>query len=182
MLTFGLFIILVIGFLIGLRRGLILQALHLTGYIISFIIASVYYKKLAEKLSLFIPYAKLPEDGLWAAFAKGMALEAAFYNGIAFVIIFILAKVVLQIIATMLDFVARLPLLKWVNSLFGAILGFAEVYLIVFVLLYVIALVPLMKIQDIIHNSSLALFMIEKTPFLSNKVESLLFLDILSKL
>src|SRR5699024_7472588 len=112
---------------------------------------------------LFIPYAKLPEDGLWAAFAKGMALEAAFYNGIAFVIIFILAKVVLQIIATMLDFVARLPLLKWVNSLFGAILGFAEVYLIVFVLLYVIALVPLMKIQDIIHNSSLALFMIEKT-------------------
>src|SRR5699024_6687001 len=119
--------------------GLILQVLHLTGYIISFIIAVMYYEKLADKISLFIPYANLPADGAWAVFMANMPVEEAFYNAVSFLIIFIIAKIALQILATMLDFVARLPLLKWVNSLFGAILGFVEVYLIVFILLYVIA-------------------------------------------
>lgn len=182
MLTFGLFCILIFGFLMGLRRGLILQVLHLTGYIISFIIAAIYYDDLAEKISLFIPYADLSADGAWAVFMANMPLEDAFYNAVSFLIIFIIAKVVLQIIATMLDFVARLPMLKWVNSLFGAILGFIEVYLIAFILLYVIALVPLTRIQTIIDGSSLAKWMIEKTPFLSQKIESLWFVELLSQL
>lgn len=182
MLTFGLICILIFGFLMGLRRGLILQVLHLTGYIISFIIAVMYYEKLADKISLFIPYANLPADGAWAVFMANMPVEEAFYNAVSFLIIFIIAKIVLQILATMLDFVARLPLLKWVNSLFGAILGFVEVYLIAFILLYVIALVPLIKIQKIIDSSSLAKFMIERTPYLSQKIETLWFIELLSQL
>lgn len=182
MLTFGLFCILIFGFLMGLRRGLILQALHLTGYIISFIIATIYYQKLAEKISLYIPYADLPADGAWAVFLANMPLEEAFYNGISFVIIFIGAKIVLQIIATMLDFVARLPILKWINSLFGAILGFVEIYLIAFILLYVAALVPITKVQTIIEGSGLATFIIEKTPYLSNKMETLWFIELLTQM
>ncbi|HLR65059.1 MAG TPA: CvpA family protein [Pseudogracilibacillus sp.] len=177
MISLLLFLILMFGFLMGLRRGLILQAIHLTSYIISFIVASIYYKKAAEKLSLFIPYASLGEESKWAIFLESMPLENAFYNGIAFVTIFILTKIVLHIIATMLDFVARVPVIKQLNSIGGAILGFFEVYLITFILLFIVALIPIEKVQTIIGNSKLAVFIIEKTPFLTSKIESLWFIE-----
>src|SRR5690625_1143091 len=136
MLTLFILIVLGFGFLMGLRRGLILQVFHLTGFLISFIIATIYFRKLADKLSFYLPYLDLGNDDAWAVFLSSMPLEGAFYNAIAFAIIFFISKIVLQIIATMFDFVARLPILKWINSVFGAFLGFIEVYLITFVLLF----------------------------------------------
>lgn len=181
MLTLFILIVLGFGFLMGLRRGLILQIFHLTGFIISFIIATIFFRDLAEKLSFYIPYLNLGDDEAWAVFLANMPLEEAFYNAVSFALIFFVSKIILQIIATMFDFVARLPLLKWINALFGAILGFLEVYLITFVLLFIAALIPLEKIQTILKGSSLATWIITKTPILSNQLESLWFTEWLTK-
>lgn len=178
MLNFILLIILAFGFLMGLKRGFILQLLHLLGFIIAFIVAVVYYKPLAEKVSLFIPYPDLKGDSSWISFLDALPLEQGFYNAIAFAIIFFGVKIILQIIATMLDFVAALPILSTINRLLGAILGFVEVYLIVFILLFIIALTPLDFAQDWMNDSSIAQFMIEKTPILSKKIVDLWFLTI----
>lgn len=166
----------------GLRRGFILQAIHLLGYIISFIVATVYYKQLAEKLSLFIPYGGLDSESMWAVFIDTMPLEHAFYNGVAFVMIFVITKIVLHIIGAMLDFVARIPIIKQLNTIGGAILGFIEVYLITFIILFIIALIPIEQVQTIIAKSNLALFIIEKTPFLTNRLEALWFIENISQL
>src|SRR5690625_1843058 len=182
MITLILILVLLFGFLMGLKRGFILQMLHLIGFIVSFIVASMYFRKLAETLSLWIPYPELGDDKVWAVFLNSMPLENAFYNAIAFAIIFFGTKVVLQIIATMLDFVARLPVLRTVNKWLGAILGFLEVYLITFILLYIIALLPVETVQLKLQSSRLATFIIEHTPFLSSAMESLWFTEILSKL
>ncbi|MUV39377.1 putative transmembrane protein YshB [Lentibacillus sp. JNUCC-1] len=168
-----LFILLVFGFLMGLKRGLILQALHLTGFIIAFAVAVIYYDDLAEKLIVFIPYPDLPEDATWAVFLQTLPLESAFYNAIAFAIIFFAVKILIQIIASMLDFVASLPILNSVNSLLGALLGFMEVYLILFVVLYILALVPMGNVQAWISDSSIAMFIIEHTPILSEKIRTM---------
>lgn len=182
MITFLLLLVLLFGFLMGLKRGFILQLLHLVGFIVSFIVASMYFRKLAEHLSLWIPYPELSDDKVWAVFLNSMPLENAFYNAVAFAIIFFVTKIVLQIIATMLDFVARLPVIRSINKGLGAILGFLEVYLITFILLFIAALLPVETVQLKIKSSSLATFMIEHTPFLSSAVESLWFTEILSKL
>lgn len=159
----------------GLKRGFILQLLHLIGFIVAFIVAVVYYRPLAEKVSLFIPYPELKGDSGWISFLDALPLEQGFYNAIAFAIIFFGVKIILQIIATMLDFVAALPILSMINRLLGAILGFVEVYLIVFVLLFITALTPLDFVQDWINHSSIAQFMIEHTPILSKKIVDLWF-------
>ena len=182
MITLLLILVLLFGFLMGLKRGFILQVLHLIGFIVSFIVASLYFRKLAEQLSLWIPYPELGDDKVWAVFLNSMPLENAFYNAIAFAIIFFVTKMVLQIIATMLDFVARLPVIRSVNKGLGAVLGFLEVYLITFIILYIVALLPVEKVQLKLQSSRLATFMIEHTPFLSNAVESLWFTELLSKL
>ncbi|UJL45009.1 CvpA family protein [Virgibacillus sp. NKC19-16] len=169
-----LIIFLIFGFLIGLKRGFILQLFHLVGFIAAFIAAILYYDDLGARLSLWIPYPEL-SDGAWADFLESLPLENAFYNAIAFAIIFFAVKIILQIIASMLDFVAYLPILKSVNKILGAVLGFIEIYLILFIVLYILALTPIDTIQSWITNSSIAMFIIENTPYFSGKITELWF-------
>lgn len=182
MISILLLLILVFGFFMGMKRGFILQLMHLLGFIIAYIVAVVYYKTLAPHLVSWIPYPEASSDQSWAVFLNSMPLENAFYNAIAFALIFFGVKIILQIIASMLDFVARLPVLKQLNKLLGAVLGFVEVYLIIFVLLYIIALVPIGKIQGYIADSFVATQIVEHTPFLSSAMESLWFTEFLGKL
>ncbi|MBM7571976.1 CvpA family protein [Aquibacillus albus] len=167
--------ILLLGFLIGLKRGFILQLLHLLGFIVAFIVAVIYYDDLAEKLDLWIPYPDLPEDATWAIFLETLPLESAFYNGVSFALLFFITKIVLQIIASMLDFVADLPILNVLNGWLGAILGFIETYCILFIFLYIIALAPIGFIQEMVEGSSVAAFIVERTPFISKQINSLWF-------
>ncbi|WP_182200381.1 CvpA family protein [Paraliobacillus salinarum] len=167
--------LLVLGLLRGLKRGFILQAFHLVSFIISFIVAAIYYDKLADKLIMWIPYPNLPEGETWAVFLDSLPLEAAFYNAIAFAIIFFSVKIILSIISSMLDFVAELPVLHSINRLLGAILGFIESYVVLFVLLYIAALAPVGIVQQAIEGSSVAQFIIEHTPILSAELKSLWF-------
>ncbi|WP_249870928.1 CvpA family protein [Oceanobacillus saliphilus] len=175
MLDLILIVILIFGILMGLKRGFILQLLHLTGFIIAFIVAVMYYDELGTRLALWIPYPELSNESAWAGFLQSLPLETAFYNAIAFALIFFAVKIILQIIASMLDFVASIPIISSVNKLLGAVLGFLEVYLISFILLYILALTPIEGIQNAINNSAIALFVIEQTPYLSEKVLDLWF-------
>lgn len=180
MITLLLLFFLLFGFFMGLRRGFVMQAVHLLGFIISFIIASIYFRKLADHLSLWIPYPDLTDGANWAIFLSSDPLENAFYNAVSFAIIFFTVKVILQIIASMLHFIAQLPVLRFFNKWVGGILGFIEVYFIAFILLYILALTPMASIQAQIEKSTLATLMIEYTPFLSNLVKSLWFTELLS--
>ncbi|WP_091774475.1 CvpA family protein [Piscibacillus halophilus] len=171
MVSLIIFILLIIGFLIGLKRGFILQILHLTGFVVAFIIAILYFRELAAKLELWIPYPVLSEDSFWGELFNSVDLEQAFYNGIAFFVIFLIVKIIMQIIANLLDFVAHLPVLNSVNNLLGAILGFLEMYVILFVVLFFASLVPVETVQNLINDSALATFIIEKTPVFSEQLK-----------
>lgn len=173
MLSLIILALLFLGFLIGLKRGFVMQVFHLINYIISFIIAVIYYDKLSEKLALWIPYPELSSDTSWALFLQTLPLENAFYNAVSFAIIFFTVKIILHIIASMLDFIAEMPILRSVNKLFGAGLGFLEMYLILFILLFILALTPLSSIQDWIEHSFVAKLMIEYTPIFSKLIKSL---------
>ncbi len=180
MISIFILFILVFGFFMGLKRGFILQLMHLVGFIISFIVASLYFRKLAGHLALWIPYPELGSDKVWAVFLNSMPLENAFYNAIAFAIIFFITKILLQIIASMLDFVANLPVLRSFNKILGAVLGFLEVYFVTFIILYIAALLPLEAIQVKLKSSFLATLIIEHTPILSSAIENLWFTEVLS--
>ncbi|ENH97037.1 hypothetical protein J416_07572 [Gracilibacillus halophilus YIM-C55.5] len=175
MVSIILLALLIMGFFVGLKRGFILQLLHLTSFVIAFLVAAVYFDDLASKLELWVPYPEFPEGESWAIFLDTLPLEAAFYNAIAFAVLFFVTKIVLQILATMLDFVADLPILNFINSWLGAILGFVEFYFILFVILYLLALAPLPEIQALIEGSGVANFMLEHTPILSERLQDMLF-------
>lgn len=173
MLDLILVVLLIMGFLIGLKRGFILQLIHFSGFIIAYIAAKIYYDDLAPKLTLWIPYPNFGNSSALKLFADSPHMEEAFYRAIAFVIIFFAAKVVLQIIGTMLDFIAHLPILRFLNVWAGGILGFSEVYLLVFILLFIAALVPMALIQQPLDHSILANLIVNHTPILSEQIKQL---------
>lgn len=170
-----LLLMLIFGFFVGMKRGFILQLFHLTGFIAAFIIAALYYDDLSPRLPLWIPYPEFPEDATWAVFLSSLPLESAFYNAIAFAIIFFAVRIILQIIASMLDFIAYLPILSSINGLLGAVLGFVEIYFVLFLLLYLGALAPVPFVQSMIDQSIIAGLIIEHTPFISEQIKTLWF-------
>ncbi|PKR79235.1 hypothetical protein CEY16_05715 [Halalkalibacillus sediminis] len=178
MLNIILLILLILGFLIGLKRGFILQVFHLAGFIVAFLVALLYYRDLGDQLELWIPFPA-PSDGhFWSSFFQSDVIEGAFYYGISFFAIFFTVKILMQIIANLLDFVAHFPVLHSVNNLLGAIVGFIEMYLIIFVVLFVLSLVPSGFVQDFVSQSSLATFIIEQTPVFSEQLKEKWFTEI----
>lgn len=173
MLDLVLIIILLFGILVGLKRGFILQFVHLTGFIISYIVAYQYFDDLAPKLKLWVPYPITSESPELLALLNGEDLEGAYYRAIAFVLLFIGTKIVMQIIGSMLDFVALLPILKQLNKWAGSILGFLESYLVLFIFLFIGALIPIVPLQQALDQSILADLIVNHTPYFSNKVNEL---------
>ncbi len=172
MLDIIILILLIAGFITGARRGLIVQLIHMTGFIIALIVAYLYYKPLSEKFVLWIPFPAITSDSKLTIAVENLDLDQTFYRIIAFVLIFMVVKFGLQLFASMFDFLKYLPILGFVSNIAGAILGLIEFYFILFVLLYVLALLPLDMIQGFMENSILTNWMLEHTPILSEMVKN----------
>lgn len=175
MLTLIIAIILIIGFFVGLRRGLIFEVVHLTGFVVAFAVAYMYFDNLAPQLRLWIPYPASHSDNNLTFLTNALSLQDAYYRAIAFAILFFGTKILLHIIGSMLDFLADLPLLRTVNRWLGGAFGFIEVYLVLFLFLYFAALVPLHFVQQSVAHSFLAQAIVHDTPVFSHQIKHLWF-------
>ncbi|RSL32994.1 CvpA family protein [Salibacterium salarium] len=175
MLSLLLLLILLVSFFVGLRRGFILQLIHLVSFFIALFIAFYFYQDLAEYLRLWLPYPEISSngDGVMNMVVSSFDLESVYYAGISFFLLFFIAKILLQIVGSMLDFVSRLPVLRTLNRWLGGVLGLIETYLILFILLITAALMPIEMLQNAINDSWVANVMINHTPILSDWLKDL---------
>ncbi|MCT6924533.1 MULTISPECIES: CvpA family protein [Bacillales] len=167
MLDIILLVVLFISCIIGAKRGFIVQLIHLGSFLIALIVAYIYYKPLAQKFVLWIPYPGFTENATMTLVLDSLDVDRTFYRVIAFALIFFVTKLVLQIIGSMFDFLTYLPVLGSINRLLGAVLGFIEFYFIIFIALYVLALLPLEVIQTVLNKSILTSLMLEHTPVIT---------------
>lgn len=93
MVNMAIIILLVLGFLNGKRKGFILQAVHITGFVIASAVAYILYDDLAEKLKLMIPYPSFNRDSSFALLMHEGNMETAFYRIIAFAILFFAVRI-----------------------------------------------------------------------------------------
>ncbi|MCT8137438.1 CvpA family protein [Anaerobacillus sp. CMMVII] len=173
MLSLLLLILLITGFLVGFRRGFILQLIHLTGFIVAFFVAYKYSGDLAKHIRLWIPYPQFPPDSTAFMVIEAFNFEHVYYSGIAFAILFFATKIAMQIIGSMFDFLAHLPILNIINGWLGGVLCFLETLLILVVILHIAALLPIELVQDLLKDSSLAKLILDYTPILSNQIKDL---------
>lgn len=171
-----LLIIFAASLLIGMKRGFVLQAINLVGFFIALLVAYIYYKPLAEKFVLWIPYPGLQPDSSLTLVLDALDVDKTFYRIIAFAVIFFAVKLAMQIVASIFDFLTFFPVLKSVNRILGAVLCFVEFYFILFILLYVIALLPIESIQNLMGKSIIANLMLEHTPIVTQLFQKIWYI------
>lgn len=171
---FDLIILLVLigGFVVGLKRGFVVQIIHLASFFVALIVAYVYYKPLAEKFVLWVPYPGITDAGSLAIVIDSLDLDQTFYRVLAFAVIFFTVKLAMQIIASIFDFLTYLPVLKSVNKLLGGVLGVVEFYFLLFIGLYVLVLLPIDFIQVKMSQSILAGLILEHTPLITKMFQN----------
>ncbi|KIL44644.1 CvpA family protein [Jeotgalibacillus soli] len=171
MLDLALFILMIIGFFVGLRRGFILQLIHMIGFFVAFFVAYLYYDVLAPKLTLWVPYPAFDSHSELRMITESINFEESYYRIIAFSIIFFAVKLLMQLIGSMFDSISQFPILRPLNVFGGGILGVLEVYFIFFILLYIAAMLPIASVQSALDGSWIAKFILTNTPIFSEQVK-----------
>ncbi len=83
-MTLIILILLIIGIIVGYRRGFILQFFHLIGTIAAAIIAALNFEHLASRLDLVLPYPSTTETLANPIFPDIVNAEYAYYDMSAF--------------------------------------------------------------------------------------------------
>lgn len=172
MLDLLILVIFIISLIIGAKRGLIVQLIHIGSFLVAFFAAVIYYKPLAEKFVLWIPYPGFTEGSTMTLVLDSLDVDRTFYRVFAFAIIFFSVKIALQIVGSMFDFLTYLPVISSLNYLLGAVLCFIEAYLILFIGLYVVALLPVESVQSILGGSFITGLMLEHTPVITSMFQN----------
>lgn len=161
-------IILILGVLSGIKRGLLKTLVLSVGLILCLIIA--FYLK--NPISEFF-YTNLPFFELKGIFKGVSALNIIIYEAIAFIAIFSILYLVLRIIIKITGLLENLlkltVILGFFSKIGGAIVGFVEGYILVFIVLFIFTQ-PIFTIKGI-EESKLSDKILSITPVLSNAVE-----------
>lgn len=163
------------GMYLGYKRGLIMQIFYLGTIIIGYIVSMLFSSRLAYLFTSLIPIPKDVTQGLEGIY-QGLNIPSAYYKIISFVVLFIVIRLVIQILASALGVIRKLPLIKTTDRILGAVLGLVEIYLIIFVVLYFVTVLPTPEWKtEIFTNSTLPDYILQNTPILSEQFISLFF-------
>lgn len=159
--------VLLLSIVIGIKRGFVSQLINLASFLIGLIVAIIYYKPLAQKFVLWIPYPGFTDNSTMTLVLDSLDVDRTFYRVLAFALIFFAVKFAVQIVFSMFDFLTYLPVLNSLNRVLGAVLCFIEFYLLLFIVLYVLALIPVEWIQLRMSRSILGALILEHTPVIT---------------
>ena len=159
--------VLLLSIAIGIKRGFVLQLMNLVSFAVALIVALVYYKPLASKFVLWIPYPGFTDNATMTLVLDTLDVDRTFYRVLAFALIFFAVKFAVQIVFSMFDFLTYLPVLNSLNRILGAVLCFIEFYLLLFIVLYVLALIPVEWLQIRMSRSILGTLILEHTPIIT---------------
>ncbi len=175
MLSLLILFILLIAFFSGARRGFAMQVVYTVGYVLSFFTAQYFYKQLANHLELYIPYPAVTSTSKMVFFDQAVSfrLDEAFYAGVAFLLILFAGGLITRFIGIFVHSLTYVPILRQVDWLAGGVLAVVVAYVTIFLLLSLLTFVPVDFIQNQFSGNSLARFIVEKTPLLTDKIHDL---------
>ena len=161
-------VLLVMGAIVGFKRGLIRQLLSLCGTIIAAVLAFLFKTPLAQLLCEYLPFFSF--KGVLAGLS---VLNLFVYEVIAFLIILAIFVGLLQVLIFLSNILEKIVSMTIIfalpSKLAGAVFGVLENYIVVFIILYIVSL-PFFNI-DIIRGSELRDPIVTKTPVLNKLAE-----------
>lgn len=169
MLSLIVVAILAYCFYSGARRGMWLQGVHVVGYLLSLVLARFTYLPLGVFLTQWVPYPSATEQSKFVFFTNqvGLTLDHAFYNGVAFVFMLMLGWLVTRFVAMWFHDLSYRKADETISLVVGGAMNFLMGYLFIFLILYLLALIPVTGIQDMLAHSAIASSIVRYTPGLT---------------
>ncbi len=166
LMDIGIIIFLIIGALIGFKQGFTKSLVNCLGYIVIIFLAFVLKNPLSEWLMLHLPFFD------FYGLIKGVSvLNIAIYEVIAFVLIFSILLIILKVLLLATGIFEKILsftiILGIPSKILGMIIGVIKNYMLVFVILFILAL-PNFASNDIIKESKFQKPILGYTPLLSN--------------
>lgn len=177
MLTLIIILAIAISAYTGYRRGLVIQGIRLIGYIITFILSTQYYDKLAGFVEMIVPFPALKPDSTFAIYSQeaslNMDLAKAFYGVVTFLLIALVGWLVTNFLASLFRPLQYYNLWNLANGISGAIINALITYVVIYFILFALSLIPIEFIQQQFVNNPIAYWIVSQTPFLSSFVSNL---------
>lgn len=137
-----------IMFFLGYKKGFLLQLLDLIGLLIAIYIAWLFAPVLATYFEI-CPQSLMPlQDTIF-----GSAISVYINQGLWFLIILIVVKLVLLIVRPLVKAIQRIPVLKQLNGLLGAIFSFVSSTVWIIVISFFLTLPVVSMGQDVVQQS-----------------------------
>lgn len=144
----------------GVQRGLIMQATSLFGLLIGIWVAFQFSDDLAIVFSEWWSLPDSTKEG-WLAL---LPVEKALYSIVAFLVLLFGTKFAISIVSQLLNQIASLPVLSFVNKTGGALLAVISFVLFSVVIVNVLHVLPWEAGQQAIEDSSIAQGLLAITP------------------
>jgi len=164
-------LIILLGGVIGFKEGVIKKLTSVVGLVLVVILSFT----LKNYLSVFF-YENLPFFDLWGVFKGIQVLNIVFYEMLAFLIIASVLTIVYRLLLGVTGLIEKIlkatVILSIPSKILGFFVGLIENYIWVYLFLFVFTL-PVFNIKEL-YDSKTAMFIIEKTPFLSKYTDKTL--------
>ena len=141
-----LILIIAIPAVIGVWRGLLKTVVPLIGIVLGVYLAGQFYSPVANWLSVWLE-------------------SPAQSKIVAFLIIFVVVLLITMVVAWQLRKVLNILLLGWIDHIGGLVFGLAIGAIISGVVVLLFARFPFAGVEAIIQDSALAVFLLDKFPF-----------------
>ena len=165
----SIILILLMGAVVGFKRGIFKSAVMFIGAIVVIVLAYSLKNPVANLLYSFMPFFNFAGD-----FEGLTTLNLIIYEAIAFVIVYLLLMVLLRILIKVTGVFEKLLnftiILGIQSKLLGALFGLVETFLFIFVALFLLNQIP--ATNSIVTSSSSASHILTASPILSNITKS----------
>lgn len=165
-----LLIIFLLAFYNGARRGTALQGIHLIGFIVTLLFAKNMYSEIGKKIELYVPYMSVTENTKMAFFTQQQSfdLDHSFYAAFAYISIVIVGWLLVKFIAIFFTGLRYMKAFGKYDWLVSGLINVMMIYLLVFFVLFLLALVPIDAIQNFFSPGTLGYHIFKNSPILSN--------------
>jgi len=166
-LDIGIIIFLILGAIVGFKRGFTRELVEAVGFIAIVVLAYLFKNPLSVLFYEHLPFFKL-------GFLKGAeVLNIIIYEILAFCVLLLIFNILLKILLKITNLFEKILnatiILSIPSKLLGAVIGIFHHYVLVFVILYVLTLTCFD--YDFVSKSDYREKIVEDTPVLSDLVD-----------
>lgn len=162
-----LILFLLLGAVLGFKKGAIKSLVALIGTIVVVVVAYYLKNPVAELLLDYCPFLKF--GGAWTGL---VTLNILLYEAIAYLLVFIILSSILSLlikVSGILETILKMTIILGIPSkIIGAVLGFLEALVFSFIVLFV--LLQFNATSKMVSDSTLARSIIDKTPIIGHMV------------